>query len=298
MQATGSGEIVNIITFDDRSDSRHVFQELHGFGEQHRIAVTVIRGSAELNAAVRASEPELAIVCGWYSMIAANTRAAAPRGFIGVHNSLLPRYRGAAPVVWAMLQGEREIGLSMYTLTSGMDDGDIWAQTSTAVGPDDYIGDVLGRLEDACDAMIRDVYPRILDHDIEPVPQDAGKATYGTLRSRDHGRIQWHEPAERVCRWIRAQSNPYPGAFTSCDGRRLTIWRARPFAAPYHGRPGEVVRGPSGEMMVICGDDRALIVDAMQFDDGSTNAGGEGILPNSSSQRRTISRSMRFLPGM
>ena len=151
MQATGSGEIVNIITFDDRSDSRHVFQELHGFGEQHRIAVTVIRGSAELNAAVRASEPELAIVCGWYSMIAANTRAAAPRGFIGVHNSLLPRYRGAAPVVWAMLQGEREIGLSMYTLTSGMDDGDIWAQTSTAVGPDDYIGDVLGRLEDACE---------------------------------------------------------------------------------------------------------------------------------------------------
>jgi methionyl-tRNA formyltransferase len=279
MHATDSSEIVNIITFDDRSDSRHVFQELHCFGEQHRIAVTVIHGSTELNAAVRASRPELAIVCGWYSMIRADTRAAAPRGFIGVHNSLLPRYRGAAPLVWAMLQDEREIGLSMYTLTSGMDDGDIWAQTSTAVGPDDYIGDVLGRLEDACDAMIRDVYPRILQDDIEPVPQDARKATYGTLRTRDHGRIQWHEPAERVYRWIRAQSNPYPGAFTSCDGRRLTIWRAHPFTAAYHGRPGEVVRGPSGEMMVICGDDRALIVDAMQFDDGSTEAGGDAVRP-------------------
>jgi len=273
MHATRGSEIVNIITFDDRSDSRHVFQDLQCFGEQHRIPVTVTRGSADLHAAVRASEPELAIVCGWYSMIPADTRAAARRGFIGVHNSLLPRYRGAAPLVWAMLHGEREVGLSMYTLTGGMDDGDIWAQTATPVGPDDYIGEVLGRLEDACDKMIGDVYPRILNDDIKPVPQDASKATYGTLRSRDHGRIQWHEPAERIYRWIRAQSKPYPGAFTSCEGRRLTIWQVHPFASRYYGRPGEVVRGPSGEIMIICGDDRALVVDAMQFEDGPIDAG-------------------------
>jgi methionyl-tRNA formyltransferase len=277
MHATCSGEIVNIITFDDRSDSRQAFQELHCFGEQHRIPVIVTHGGADLNAAVRTSEPELAIVCGWYSMIAADTRAAVRGGFIGVHNSLLPRYRGAAPLVWAMLQDEREVGLSMYTLTSGMDDGGIWAQTSTPVGPDDYIGDVLGRLEDACDEMIRGVYPRILSDEVKPVPQDAAKATYGTLRSREHGRIQWHDPAERIYRWIRAQSKPYPGAFTSCDGRRLTIWRARPFASPYHGRPGEVVKGPSGEMLVICGDDRALAIEAMQFDDGPIDAGRDSL---------------------
>jgi methionyl-tRNA formyltransferase len=279
MHATGSSDIVNIITFDDRSDSRHVFQELHCFGEQHRIPVTVTRGSADLHAAVRAAEPELAIVCGWYSMIGADTRAVARRGFIGVHNSLLPRYRGAAPLVWAMLHGEREVGLSMYTLTSGMDDGDIWAQTSTPLGPDDYIGDVLGRLEDACDQMIRDMYPRILENNVKPVPQDAAKATYGTLRSRDHGRIQWHEPMDRIYGWIRAQSKPYPGAFTSCDVRRLTIWRAHPFASPYYGRPGEVVKGPSGEMMVICGDDRALVIDAMQFDDGPMDAVWDSVRP-------------------
>jgi methionyl-tRNA formyltransferase len=279
MHGTRSSEIVNIITFDDTSDSRHVFQELHCFGEQHRIPVTVTRGSAELSAAVRTCEPELAIVCGWYSMIAADTRVAARRGFIGVHNSLLPRYRGAAPLVWAMLHGEGEVGLSMYTLTSGMDDGDIWAQTSTPVGLDDYIGDVLGRLEEACDEMIRDVYPRILKDEVTPVPQDAAKATYGTLRSRDHGRIEWHDPADRIHRWIRAQSKPYPGAFTSCDGRRVTIWRAHPFASPYYGRPGEVVKGPSGEMMVICGDDRALVIDAMQFDESPIDAGWDSVRP-------------------
>ena len=279
MHATRSSELVNIITFDDRLDSRHVFQELHCFGEQHGIPVTVTRGSADLNAAVRSCRPELAIVCGWYSMIAADARAAARRGFIGVHNSLLPKYRGAAPLVWAMLQSEPEVGLSMYTLTEGMDDGDIWAQTSTHVGPDDYIGEVLGRLEDACDEMIHRVYPRILDDDVKPAPQDSANATYGTLRTRDHGRIHWHDPVDRIYRWIRAQSKPYPGAFTSCDGRRLTIWRAHPFALPYYGQPGEVVKGPSGEMMVICGDDRALVIDAMQFDDGPIDAGWATVRP-------------------
>jgi methionyl-tRNA formyltransferase len=279
MHATGSSEIVGIITFDDRSDSRHVFQDLHFFGEHHGIPVSVTRGSADLNAAVHTSEPDLAIVCGWYSMIAADTRAAARRGFIGVHNSLLPRYRGAAPLVWAMLQAESEVGLSMYTLTSGMDDGDIWAQTSTTVGPDDYIGDVLNRLEDACDEMIRRVYPRLLNNEVTPVPQDAAKASYGTLRSRDHGRIPWQEPVDRIYRWIRAQSRPYPGAFTSCDQRRLTIWRAHPFASPCYGRPGEVLKGPSREMMVICGDNRALVIDAMQVDDDPIDTSRDFLRP-------------------
>jgi methionyl-tRNA formyltransferase len=277
MHETRSSEIVSIITFDDRSDTRHVFQELHCYGEQQRIPVVVTHGAADLNAAVRAADAELAIVCGWYSMIGADVRAAVRRGFIGVHNSLLPRYRGAAPLVWAMLHGEREVGLSMYTLTSGMDDGDVWAQTSTPVGPDEYIGDVLTRLEDACDEMIRRVYPRIVNDEVAPVPQDASKATYGTVRHRDYGWIQWRDPAERIQRWIRAQSRPYPGAFTSCDGRRLTIWKAHVFSSPYYGRPGEVVRGPARETMVIAGDDRALVIDEMQLDDGPIETGRESL---------------------
>ena len=275
MHETGSSEIVNIITFDDRSDTRHAFQDLHHFGEEQRIPVIVTDGAADLLAAIRASEPELAVVCGWYSMIGGDIRHAVQRGFIGVHNSLLPRYRGAAPLVWAMLHGEREVGVSMYSLTSGMDDGDIWAQTSTPVGADEYIGDVLARLEDACAQMIRRVYPKIIDGEMTPVPQDATSATYGTRRTREHGRIQWHEPDDRVYRSIRAQSRPYPGAFTTCNGQRLTIWRAHPFASLYYGRPGEVVRGPAGETMVICGNDRALVIDEVQIEDGPPGSARE-----------------------
>ncbi len=271
MQASGAADIAAIVTFDDRTDARTVFNELHCFAETHRIPATVVHGDAALLTAVRNARPELAIVCGWYSMISAHARALAPRGFIGVHNSLLPRYRGAAPLVWALMHGEREVGLSMYTLTDGMDDGDLWAQTSTAVAPDEYIGTVLERLEEACERMIRDVYPRIFDDSLSPVPQNGAQATYGTIRTPAHGRIDWHEPAEDIWRAIRAQSHPYPGAFTAYDGHRLVVWRAHPFASPYYGRAGELVRGPRGEMLVICGDHRALVLDDIQIDDAQAN---------------------------
>ena len=266
MQASGAADVAVIVTFDDRADSRTVFKELHCFGEARRIPVSVVHTHDGLLTAVRAVEPQLAIVCGWYSMISAQARAMAPRGFIGVHNSLLPRYRGAAPLVWALMHGEREVGLSMYTLTDGMDDGDVWAQTSTTVAPDEYIGTVLERLEDGCERMIRDVYPRIFDGTVTPSPQDAMQATYGTIRTPAHGRIDWREPAENVWRSIRAQSRPYPGAFTTYDDRRLVVWRAHLFPSPYYGRAGELVRGPQGEMLVICRDQRAVVLDEVEID--------------------------------
>ena len=163
-----------------------------------------------------------------------------------------------------------------------MDDGDVWAQMSTHVGPQDYIGDVLGRLEDACEEMVRRVYPGIVGGAITPVPQDGGKATYATLRTATHGRIDWRQPMEQLYRCIRAQSSPYPGAFTSWRGERLTIWRAHPFDVPYYGRPGEVARGPSGETLVICGDNRALVIDEMQIE------AGDRILRTSVLRSRTI----------
>ena len=279
MHESGASTIAGIITIDDRADTRNAFDAIHCFGERSGLPVTVTRTRADLHRAVSTLQPELSIVCGWYSMIAAETRAASRRGFIGVHNSLLPRYRGAAPLVWAMLHGEPTVGLSMYSLTGGMDDGDVWAQTSTTVAPDDYIGDVIDRLERACEVMIRQTYPRILDGTIAPAPQDGSHASYGAFRDAEDGRIRWQDSADYVYRWIRAQSVPYPGAFTTFAGRRLTIWRAHPFEAPYYARPGEVVRGIDGETLVVCGDDRAITIDQCQVDDGEVVPGREVLRP-------------------
>jgi methionyl-tRNA formyltransferase len=266
MHSASPESLVGIVTLDDSSDSRHALADLQEFGCTHEVPVTVVASRGEADRVIRSASPDLVVVCGWYWMIRPETLRAARRGFVGIHNSLLPRYRGAAPIVWAMLNGERRVGLTMYSLTSGMDDGDVWAQAETEVGPDDYIACVLARLEDACEEMVGRVFPRLLDGSGAPVAQDETLATFGARRRAEDGRIAWTDSAERIYRLIRAQSSPYPGAFTTCGGWRMTIWKAHPFTAPYFGRPGELARGPAGEVLAICGDHHALVLEELQFE--------------------------------
>jgi methionyl-tRNA formyltransferase len=266
MHGARPGTVVGLVTVDDTADSRCAFDELQEFSSGAGIPRSVVTNAGDLDAAIRRFDPELVIACGWYRMIAEATLALPVHGFIGVHNSLLPRYRGAAPLVWAMLNGERQVGISMFTLTGAMDEGDVWAQRATPVHNGDYIGDVLGRLEDACEEMMRVTYPQILDGTVRPVPQNHAEATFGAWRQPDDGRVDWRRSAEQLYREVRAQSSPYPGAFTSLGGRRLTVWRAGLFRAPYFGRPGQLVRGPAQEPLVVCGDNRALQLELVQFD--------------------------------
>jgi methionyl-tRNA formyltransferase len=275
IQAASPDSLVGIVTLDDSADTRQALGDLQQFGCTHGVPVTVVGSRREADRVIGDAHADLVVVCGWYWMIGAETLATARHGFVGVHNSLLPRYRGAAPIVWAMLNGERRIGLTMYSLTEGMDEGDIWAQAETEVGPDDYIACVLARLEDACEEMVGRVFPRLLDGSISPLPQDAALATFGARRRAEDGRIGWTESAERIYRLIRAQSLPYPGAFTTCGGWRMTIWKAHPFRAPYFGRPGELARGPSGEVLAICGDHRALVLEELQFEGRSASPARE-----------------------
>jgi methionyl-tRNA formyltransferase len=268
MQAVRPGGVAGIITPDDTSDTRHAFEDIKAFGARHGVPVVVPPVPRDVHDAVRQFEPDLVIVCGWYWMIEPRTLALAQGRFIGVHNSLLPAYRGSAPLVWAMLNGESRVGVSMYTLTNSMDDGDIWGQADTTVGPDDYIGCVLARVEEACEEMIARVLPRILDGSAVPTAQDEARASFGAPRTREDGCVRWSDSAEGIYRAVRAQSRPYPGAFTTLGNRRLTIWKAHPFRPRYFGRPGDVKRGPNGEVLVLCGDGRALVLDEVQFQDG------------------------------
>jgi methionyl-tRNA formyltransferase len=258
--------LAGVITLDDRADTRSVFAELEGYCAGQGIHMQVARDRRDAEAAISARSPDLCVVVGWYWLISAAVLAAVPRGFIGIHNSVLPQYRGGAPLVWQLIRRERHVGASLFSFTPGMDDGPIWAQAIVPVQEDDYIGDVLGKLEDATLAAFRDCYPRILDGAARPVEQDHAKATYCAQRVPEDGAIDWRAPAVQVGAFIRAQSDPYPGAFTQLDGRRLTIWRADVFKGVYHGTPGQVARIAAEGVYVVCGDSTALIVREAQLE--------------------------------
>ena len=257
---------VAAVTLDDRDDVRSAYDDFTATCGARGIPCTVARTRADASAALRRHEPDICVVCGWYWMVAPSDLASVPAGFVGVHFSALPKYRGGSPLVWQMINGEPEVGISLFSFADGVDEGPVWAQRLLPVGPDETIGDVLPRLEDAAVQLLTTHVPRILKGDVHATPQDHSRATYCALRRPEDGEISWERSAREVHDFIRAQSKPYPGAFTSVERKRITIWRSRLAATTYYGTPGQIVQVTPDGVWIVCGDHHPLIVERVGTD--------------------------------
>jgi methionyl-tRNA formyltransferase len=262
-----TGLPVAAVTLDDREDGRTCLAEFTAVADAAGIPLTVVRTRTEAARAIAAGRWSLGVVVGWYWLLGAAERGAPAHGMIGVHNSLLPRYRGGAPLPWAMIDGATEVGASLMTLGEGVDDGALWGQVRVAVGPDDGIGDVLARLEPAAVALVAETVPAILAGTRTAVAQDAAHATWCAQRIPDDGVIDWRWPAARIHDFVRAQSAPYPGAFTYVDGARLVVWRTRPLATRWRATPGQGIAREGDALLVACGDDTVLAL--LEVGDGT-----------------------------
>ena len=266
LHAHAPESLVGIVTIDDRADVRSSYDAFQRFGANTGIPVHIAdnrKGSEEY---LRALAPECCFVVGWYWLFSKALLASVPKGFIGLHNSLLPRYRGFSPLVWTFINGETEAGFSVFSLGDEMDGGALWAQERFPVGPDDYIGHVLARIEDVAPGRVTEIYAGLLAGTRRPWPQPDAGATYCAQRLPKDGRIDWTHSASRIRNLIRALSDPYPGAFTVLDGENLTIWRADLVETPYYGVPGQVARVSADEgVTVIAGDDSALVLRDVKY---------------------------------
>jgi len=252
--------LIGVLSIDDRNDTRSVFTGFHEYAAEHALDLHVAKHRKDAERIVGDLQPDLCLVVGWYWLISSEALSAVPFGFIGIHNSLLPKYRGGSPLIWPIINGDKEVGFSLFSFTPGMDDGPIWLQGRVNVEDDDYISDVLKKLEDKTIEVLREHYINILNGTTTATEQDHQRATYCAQRIPDDGNINWQKPAKDVYNFIRAQSDPYPGSFTYLDGQQLTIWSARLFEAPYYGTPGQVARLSDDGVYVICGDHRAIVL--------------------------------------
>jgi methionyl-tRNA formyltransferase len=205
-------------------------------------------------------EPDVAVVVA-YGKILPGSLLAIPRlGFLNVHFSLLPAYRGAAPVQRALMDGVETTGVSIMVLNEGMDEGPVLATETIAVGPNDTAGEVGARLAEVGAVLL----VRGLDDygagRIEPMPQDDDLATYAPKLDGDEARIDWRSPAARVHNLVRAL-NPAPGAWTTLRGTRLKVFATRP-AALTGLAPGELEAGPE---LVAGTSDGALVLSDVQI---------------------------------
>jgi len=170
--------------------------------------------------------PDVLLVAGWYYMVPSSLRSVAPLGAIGLHGSLLPKYRGGAPLVWAIMNGEREAGLTLFHLEDVADAGDIIGQEKFPIGPDDTIADALARTDQAAERLLKRYLPLLAENRAPRIPQNHADATKFPQRKPEDGQIDWSKSPEETRNFIRAQTRPYPGAFTYIQGKKVTIWDA------------------------------------------------------------------------
>jgi len=265
--------IVGALTIDDRDDGRSAFEDFEKFASDKKIDFHAARNKREAENIIQKVEPEICFVVGWYWIIGKKTLESVPGGFLGIHHSLLPLYRGGSPLVWAMINGDKIVGTTLFSFGEGMDDGDIWAQEKVEVCENDYISDMLLKLQEKAVSILRDKYTDILEDKIKPVPQDHKKATFCAQRLPDDGLIDWGRSAVEVYNFIKAQSEPYPGAFTFLEERKLIVWRAHLEDIVYYGSAGQVARKSEDFVYVICGDNRPVVLETVEYNGKKSSAG-------------------------
>jgi len=174
---------------------------------------------------IRAIQPDLMFSFYYRNMLPASILAVAPA--FNMHGSLLPAFRGRAPVNWAVLHGATEIGATLHEMTVKPDAGAIVAQTAVPILPDDTAFEVFGKVTVAAEQTLWHVLPALLDGTAPRRLNDLSKGGYFGGRKPEDGRIDWTQPAQQVYNLHRAVAPPYPGAFTDVAGTRYVIERAR-----------------------------------------------------------------------
>jgi methionyl-tRNA formyltransferase len=215
-----------------------------------------------------ALRPDVLCVAAYGRILGADLLALAPFGAVNVHGSLLPRYRGAAPIQWAIAQGDRETGVSIMQMDEGLDTGDVLLQRALAIEPLDTALSFAPRLAALGGEALADALALLADGRIVPVPQEGSRATLAPILTREHGRIDWARPARETLDRLRGFT-PWPGAWTTLDGKVLKVLEASAEAAPADlggAAPGSAAALAGRGLAVACGAGTALVVTRLQLE--------------------------------
>ena len=209
----------------------------------------------EVVSRLAALQPTAMVVVGYGQIIPQAVIDIPPLGIINVHASLLPRYRGAAPIQWAIARGETRTGVTTMRIDAGLDTGDILLQREADIGAEETALELAPRLASIGAALLVETLAGLEAGAIVPVPQDSSQATHAPLLKKEDGLIDWTRPAPEIHNRVRGLL-PWPGCYIGFRGQLLRIWRALP-GDDAAGAPG-TLRTAKGRLWVVCGEGSSL----------------------------------------
>lgn len=208
------------------------------------------------------AEADLMIVAAYGLLLPQAVLDLPKRGCVNVHASLLPRWRGAAPVQAAILEGDEVTGISLMQMEAGLDTGPVLASASVEIGPDESAGELRDRLATLGGELLVGNIADILEGKLEPLPQDESLATYAGKVRKESAMIDWGRPAVEISRMVRAY-NPAPGARFDLDGEILKCWKAEP-VDEVAGPAGTIVAAGKDGVIVTCGEGALRLIEVQR----------------------------------
>ena len=269
--ANESVTVVQVISFDDSTDSRSKLSE---FKETSAAAgldcallntETLAAVNHSLAALLEHSRPDIIFALGWYWKITVEVLSMARIGFYGIHAGDLPRYKGSSPIVWAMLQGEENIGVSFFRFANELDKGEVYAKRYIN-SKDRYIAEVLNDIQACLPELLRKGIENVAARKyVTDLPDD--DYLYYLQRTDEDGKIQWLQPAVQIVRLIRALSKPYGGAWFAYEGAKIRVFKAELVESKYRfvGAPGTVHYVGRNFVKVLAGDGRTMRLEQLEL---------------------------------
>ena len=261
-------EVPLVVTHDDSAGETIWFDSVAATAAECGIPTAAPRdpNAADFVRRVSSLAPEFLFSFYYRAMLKPALLRIPARGALNIHGSLLPRYRGRAPVNWAVLFGERETGATLHYMIEKPDAGDIVGQTAVPILPDDTAREVFDKVTVAAEMTLDRVLPALLDGTAPRTPQDLARGSYFGARTPEDGAIDWSRDATAIHNLVRAVAPPYPGAFTTVGGRSARVLRTRVANPATPTTLAPVLEARDGRLLAHCGGGGTLEMLAIEID--------------------------------
>ena len=262
-------EVVGVVTQPDKRKGRGkamAFSPVKEKALEHEIPVyqpVKVREEAFVQI-LRELDPEVIVVAAFGQILPKAVLDIPPYGCVNVHASLLPKYRGAAPIQWAVIDGEKESGVTIMQMDEGLDTGDMLLRREVEIGENETAGELFDRLAAIGAELLKETIECLEKGELKPIKQDEAAATKCGMIKKEDGRIDFNRPAQRIHDQVRGM-NPWPVAFAMLDGQPVKIWATRMTEQQGGGKTGECVIADPKKGLFVRTADKLIEIKEIQF---------------------------------
>ena len=283
----GGADVVLVVTHEDDPDENIWFGSVEAIARA--AGISVIK-PADANTAgvvdrIRALGPDIFVSCYFRQILGPGLLSIPARGAFNMHGSLLPKFRGRAPVNWVLVKGETETGVTLHVMAEKPDRGDIVGRRRVPIDDEDTALTLHRKCAAAAGALMRELWGLIEAGTAPRIPQDPSMASYFGRRRPEDGRIDWSRPARECRNLVRAVTHPYPGAFTIASGRKMFVWKTTLVGEGQAGirargnsaAPGTIVAVEKGRGFHVATGEGTLLAERVQLEGGEEMQGDETV---------------------